>query len=207
MQGIELVAGELGSAGECAVGVFLEKLIDRVVEAVGWPPCAGSHAARKPHVRGFGERELPISPWRPPAAGAAGSSQAGPCRPRVPGAAVGESAYRQRTQRSRRRVSKPWQRGTLSCDAPSSPIGGYISKIDATAYSEKATICKIMLNMTNSDLWRFFDTPEADVNFSSGIFCFAQERPTRLSYAREKGPLVMIHPCARLQNVACAVPF
>jgi hypothetical protein len=29
MQGIELVAGELGSAGECAVGVFLEKLIDR----------------------------------------------------------------------------------------------------------------------------------------------------------------------------------
>ena len=43
MQGIELVVGELGSAGECAAGVFLEKLIDRVVEAVGWPPYLGSH--------------------------------------------------------------------------------------------------------------------------------------------------------------------
>jgi len=42
-QGIEHVAAELGSAGDCAIGVFLEKLIDRVVEAVGWPPYLGSH--------------------------------------------------------------------------------------------------------------------------------------------------------------------
>ena len=50
MQGIEHVAAELGSAGDCAIGVFLEKLIDRVVEAVAWPPCTGSYAARKPRV-------------------------------------------------------------------------------------------------------------------------------------------------------------
>jgi hypothetical protein len=62
IQGIKLVAGELGGAGECAVGVSLEKLIDRVVEAVAWPPCAGSYAARKPRVASC--RSAPGDHWR-----------------------------------------------------------------------------------------------------------------------------------------------